>query len=135
MTCAMDMGTWLAYVHLNRDLKKGETPRGSFRARQNIPGVWPASGDFAISPDHEFVLTAEQFTDMCAVQLSHTLRGSQKYEEIARWAVDGERSPAFRAMAEHLGGAALKAYEHALVAVKEQWAEAEAAQAQAEAKL
>ena len=61
--------------------------------------------------------------------------GSQKHEEVARWAADGGRSPAFRAMAEHLGGAALKAYEHALVAVKEQWAEAEAAQAQAEAKL
>ena len=53
---------------------------------------------------------------------------SQKYEEIARWAVD---APAFRAMAEHLGGAALEGYEHALVAVKEQWAEAEAAQAEA----
>ena len=128
MTCAMDTSTWGAYVDLNKSLKKGETPRGSFRARQNIPGVWPASGDYAIPPDHEFVLTAEQFTDMCAVQLSHTLRGSQKYEEIARWAVD---APAFRAMAEHLGGAALEGYEHALVAVKEQWAEAEAAQAEA----
>ena len=75
MTCAMDTSTWGAYVDLNKSLKKGETPRGSFRARQNIPGVWPASGDYAIPPDHEFVLTAEQFTDMCAVQLSHTLRG------------------------------------------------------------
>ena len=108
LTCARDGRSYSKYVLANRDLLRGETPAGSFRPRANYPGVWPEAGPFALSPESdEFVLSAEQYTDMCAVQLSHLF--AFKRLGLPSGATLAGNEPA-RLMAEHLGWVALESF-------------------------
>jgi hypothetical protein len=108
LTCARDGRSYSEYVLLNHDLVRGQTPKGSFRPRANYPGVWPEAGPCALSPEmDDFVLSAEQYTDMCAVQLSHLF--AFKHLGLPSGATLAGNEPA-RIMAEHLGGVALEAF-------------------------
>jgi hypothetical protein len=69
LTCAKDGKSFNDYVMLNRNLRQGETPTGYFTPRFNYAGYWPHAGYGALAPDHQFTLTAEEYTEMCAVQV------------------------------------------------------------------
>lgn len=108
LTCARDSRSYNEYVQLNCALERGQTPKGSFRPRANYPGVWPQAGPCSLSPEtDEFVLTAEQYTDMCTVQLSHLF--AFKRLGLPSGATLAGNEPA-RIQAEHLGGVALKTF-------------------------
>jgi hypothetical protein len=70
--------------------------------------VWPHTGPGALTGEEGWTLTAPQFTDMCAVQLSHIMQQSNNGRV---WGTDDE---AHRIMAEHLGGAALAQFNAAV---------------------
>ena len=103
-TCAMERKTWRAFVLQNEGIQRcvcvcaracvvlrplplgmlysndwsswsrGETPVGSFSGRRNNEGVWPHSGPAALSGDENWTLSAQEFSDMCALHLSHVVR-------------------------------------------------------------
>ena len=50
-------------------LRQGEAPKETFSGRTNNPGIWPHSGHGALTGAEHWELSAQQFTDMCAVQL------------------------------------------------------------------
>ena len=62
--------------------------------------------------DERWTLTAQEFTDMCAVQLSHVMKQPNN-GATAGWGAD----EAHQIMAEHLGGAALAQFNAATAAV------------------
>ena len=136
-TCAMERSTWKHMVLANKGLKQGETPVGDFSGRQTslgreFPGVWPhpTSGPHALTGEEHWTLTAQEFTDMCAVQLSHVLAQANAGRSYA------SDDAAQRIMAEHLGGAALEQFEAELEASRQRKAQAEQeALAEAEARL
>ena len=68
------------FVLQNKDPKRGETPKGSFSGRTNHPGVWPHSGPEALNGHEEWRLSAQEFTDLCAVYLSHVFFPSQDHD-------------------------------------------------------
>ncbi len=108
LTCARDGRSYDEYVLLNRDLVRGQTPEGSFHQRTNYPGVWPEAGPCALSSQTDkFVLTSEQYTDMCAVQLSHLFAFKRLGLPSGATLAGNE---AARVMAEHLGGVALESF-------------------------
>lgn len=121
LTCAKDGKSFNEYVMLNRHLKPGETPRGSFTPRFNYEGYWPHAGYGALPADHPFTLTANEYTDMAAVQLSHVFGTSNKYAPVAAMAKQGAPGATeFRLLAEHLGGVAREEYYSAMAVLGEE---------------
>ena len=101
--CAMERSSWLAMVRANAGLKRGETPAGHFSGRRSALGKevpTPFSGE------ELWQLTAEEFTDMCALQLSHDLKQANYGATMAMLA----GNETLEIMAQHLGGAALEQY-------------------------
>jgi hypothetical protein len=102
-TCAMDRASYQDYVPQNRGLRRGETPVGHFSGRTNGLG-WPGTGPERLTGRERWTLTAEEYTDLCAVTLSHVLKPVRIFH----------RDGMFEAMAEHLGGVALERYSAAV---------------------
>ena len=102
-TCAMNRASYQDYVIQNRGLRRGDTPVGHFSGRTNGLG-WPGTGPQRQNGNERWALTAETFTDLCAVTLSHVLKPVRIFHH----------DPMFEAMAEHLGGVALERYNAAV---------------------
>lgn len=113
--CAMERSTWREMVLANKDrlqqVRSGQAPVGSFSGRQTariggvvqrFAGVWPADGPHKQNGEESWTMTSQEFTDMCALQLSHVLGQANSGEVEASLRDD----PVFQIYAELLGGAA-----------------------------
>ncbi len=107
-TCAMERKTWRAFVLANKGLQRGEKPVGHFSGRRTALGK-PANTPF--TGEEQWSLTASEFTDMCAVQLSHVLQQANNGNTMT----SGDE--ALDIMAEHLGGAAEEQYRAEVAAL------------------
>ena len=107
-TCAMERRTWRAYVLANKGLRRGETPAGHFSGRRTALGK---QVDTPFTGEERWSLTASEFTEMCAVQLSHVLQQANNGNTMT----SGDE--ALDIMAEHLGGAAQEQYRAEIAAL------------------
>lgn len=106
-TCAMERSTWRQFLLANSGLQRGETPVGHFSGRRSALGK---EADTPFTGDEQWSLTSSEFTDMCAVQLSHVLQQANNGSTMT----SGDE--ALDIMAEHLGGAALAQYRAEIAA-------------------
>jgi hypothetical protein len=115
--CAMERPTWRAMLMANQGLQQGQTPVGHFSGRrtawgQEFPGTWPRDGPHRLRGDERWEMTAQDFTDFCAMQLSHVLGQANDGHGYGYACTAGDET--FRVMAEHVGGAAMVQYEQEL---------------------
>ena len=107
-TCVMERASWQAMLEANADIKQGQAPSGAIRPRQ--------SGSIAdtgyLRGDEAWNLSAQEFTDLCAVSLAHRL----EHNECNRHYGKGDQL--FAIMAKHLGGAAEAEFNATIAAIE-----------------
>jgi hypothetical protein len=108
VTCVMERESWQNLLVANAGIQQGEAPSGAIRPR--------SSGSIAdtgyLRGDEEWTLSAQDFTDLCALSLAHRL----EHNECNRTYGPGEKL--FAIMAAHLGGTAEREYKAALAAIE-----------------
>lgn len=117
-TCAMDKATWFEMLLANKDLKHNEAPLHHFSGRTTalgkpVPGIWPQDGPFRLTGEERWTMTAQQYTDYCALQLSHLFRQANNGDLDTSFLRDRFHE-AHRIMAERVGGAALQQFHDEL---------------------
>lgn len=107
-TCVMERTSWYAMLKANADIKQGEAPTGAIRPRQT--GSIADTG--YLRGDEAWQLSAQDFTDLCAVSLAHRLEHNECNRHY------GEGDQLFAIMARHLGGAAEVEFNATIAAIE-----------------